>query len=367
MKKNQVRDIFLYGGVSKEEYNQIKPLIQNENQKIWKFLSVFLEVVFAGLFALALFEPSHNKYIIGYGLLAGSMIIFCLLIAIFVKSHSKAVLPIIYTAIMIMLGVFIYIGVFVEIDRPTVVFSVLVVGLPLVTIDRPLRSVSLSVITLAAYLILVSIFKQGFATKLTDILDGSIFAVIGMALATFISSVRTRDILVRFNAEVDRDTDALTSVSNKLAYDRRVDEISNLMQEGNIKFALAIFDVNNLKATNDTYGHEQGDKLLINCCNLIREALPNTDIYRIGGDEFAAIITDVDYQNRERLLRELYERINNIHEHAKTLKDDTSLALGVAVYNAKQDHDFMAVFSRADAQMYDHKKLLKRKNKYELD
>ena len=362
MKKNSIKETILYGGVSKEDYEEIKPLIIEENQKVWKFLSIFLEVVFAGIFALALFEKGHNAYIIPYGILAGTMIIFCLLISFAVKSPSKAVLPIIYSAIVIMLGCFIYAGVFVEINHPTVVYSVIVVGLPLVTLDRPIRTMSLFLASLAAYLAFVLAFKNGFSVVLTDVLDGSIFTVIGIALSIFTSTVRIRDLLTRYRAEVERDTDALTSVSNKLAYDRRVEQISKKMKENDFKFALAIFDVNNLKATNDTYGHEQGDKLLIRCCNLIRECLPNTVIYRIGGDEFAAIITGVDYTNRERLLREMYERINNIHENAKTLLEDTSLALGVAVYNRKNDHDYMSIFSRADAQMYDHKKILKNKN-----
>ena len=136
------------------------------------------------------------------------------------------------------------------------------------------------------------------------------------------------------------------------------------MGDNSFKFAVAIFDVNGLKQTNDTYGHDQGDKLLIRCCELVQGSFPNTPIYRIGGDEFVAIITGEDYANRERLIREFHEKMDAIHENAKSLLDDTSLAIGVAIYNPKRDRDYLSVFSRADAEMYDNKRVTKARNAF---
>ena len=50
MASKSVKEYLLYGGVSKEEYNSIKPLIAEENHKVWKLVSIILEILFIGLF-----------------------------------------------------------------------------------------------------------------------------------------------------------------------------------------------------------------------------------------------------------------------------------------------------------------------------
>ena len=56
--------------------------------------------------------------------------------------------------------------------------------------------------------------------------------------------------------------------------------------------SLIYFDVNNLKAVNDTFGHKFGDKYLIKFVSNVKQAMPNDDLYRIGGDEFILISND---------------------------------------------------------------------------
>lgn len=365
MARSTLKELLFYGGVSKEEYETIKPLISEENHKVWRLVSIILEILFIGLFVFALVEPTHEKYILSFGILAGLLIIAVLMFLVIMKPTSKILLPFIYVTIAVILGVFIYTGTFVEVGRPTVIFPAIVIGLSFVTLDRPIRYSSLLLTILAAFIALICVFKnRSFEVFITDILDASIFTVAGIFVSVFISTIRCRDLVMRMVAEKDRDTDALTGVSNKLAYDRRVTMISEKMKDGGIKFAVAIFDVNGLKITNDTFGHEQGDKLLVRCCEMIQESLPNTTLYRIGGDEFAAIITGEDYANREKIVREIHEKVDKAHEDSTSLMDDTSIAIGVAVYNPSKDRDFLSVFSRADAEMYDNKRVTKAKNSY---
>ncbi len=363
MAKHSLKEHVLCAGVSEEEYNNILPLIAEENHRVWKVISIILEILFVGLFIFALVDPSHKDYVVPFGILAGTMILFVLAFLI-LKSPTKALLPIIYVASIIILAVFIYTGTYIERDRPAVVYSGLVIGLALVTLDRPIRIGIIPFLGLCVYIPLTLVFKTSASVIVTDILDASIFTVAGIAISIFVGRIRVRDMVMRRNAEIDRDKDALTEVANKLAYDRRVEEISLQMKESSFKFALAIFDINGLKVTNDTYGHGEGDKLLIRCTKIIEESFPNSEIYRIGGDEFAVILTDTDYVNRERLIRELHERINSTHEKATSLLDDAPIAFGVAVYNKNKDKDFVTVFSRADAEMYDNKRVTKARNSY---
>ena len=367
MNKTRIVERLFYGGVKKEEFASIKHLINEENHRVWKVISIIAEILFVGLFIFALVEPNHKAYIVPFSILAGVMILFVLAFLVFLKPTSKALLPFIYVASVTILAVFIYTGSYVEKDRPGVVFPALALGLALVTLDRPLRNSLVPVLGLAVYIPLIITFKSDVDVMLTDILTSSIFTLTGIALSIFISRIRIRDLLMRKNAEIDRDKDALTEVANKLAYDRKVEEISLQMKQGDIKFAIAVFDINELKVTNDTYGHGEGDKLLIRCTKIIEESFPNSTTYRIGGDEFAVIIMDQDYANRERLIRELHERIRISHEKSTSLLDDTPIAFGVAVYNKQKDRDYVAVFSRADAEMYDNKRVTKARNNYQAE
>lgn len=367
MSKVNIKEQLLYGGVSKEEYDHIRPLIAEENHRIWRVVSIILEILYIGLFIFVLVEHNHQEWVPPFGILAGVMILSVLAFTVWLKPGSKALLPFIYFSVIIMHGVFIYTGVFVDDNRPTVIFPALVVGLSFLTLDRPIRYMSTLLTTLIVFIVLdltVKMPNTNTTVIITDILCGSIFTLAAMFISMFVNNIRTKDLVMRINAEEERDTDALTNVANKMAYDKRVPLVSQKMKEGGYRFAIAIFDVNGLKMTNDTYGHDQGDKLLIRCCNLIRDSFKNSTIYRIGGDEFVIIIEGTDYANRERILRDLYNKIDEAHQKATSLLDDTSIALGVAVYNPKQDRDYITVFSRADAQMYDNKRVTKAKNKY---
>ena len=368
MARNTVREYFIYGGVTKEEYDSIGHLIAEENHRVWKLVSIIFEIVFVGLFIFSIINGNHRDWSIGFGILAGTMIFSVLAFLVLLKPSSKALLPFIYISLTVVVATDIYLGIFVEKARPSVVFPALMVGISFLTLDRPIRFLCMQFVSLAAFLSLTCIFKNNIngntIVLVTDILAGTLFASAGVLISLFLSSIRMRDLVMRKNAEVERDRDALTKVANKLAYDRRVDEINSKLKESGFKFAVVIFDVNGLKLTNDTYGHDQGDKLLVRCCELVQSSFPNTPIYRIGGDEFVAIVTGEDYANRERLIREFHESVDKSHEEATSLLEDTSIAIGVAIFNPKRDHDFISVFSRADAEMYDNKRVTKARNAF---
>ena len=368
MARNTIKEYLIYGGVTKEEYDSIGHLIAEENHRIWKLVSIIFEIVFIGLFIFTLINSNHRDWSVGFGILSGTMIFSVLAFLVLLKPQSKALLPFVYITLTVVIGTVIYIGIFIEKARPSVVFPALMVGISFLTLDRPIRFLCMQFISLATFITLTSILKNNVGGNtivlVTDILAGTLFTGAGILISLFLSSLRMRDLVMRKNAEIERDKDALTNVANKLAYDRMVDTINAKIGESGFKFAVAIFDVNGLKQTNDTYGHDQGDKLLVRCCEMIQTSFKNTQVYRIGGDEFVTIITGEDYANRERIIREFHEKVEKTHEEAKNLLEDTSIAIGVAIYNPKRDHDYISVFSRADAEMYDNKRVTKARNAF---
>jgi diguanylate cyclase (GGDEF)-like protein len=149
--------------------------------------------------------------------------------------------------------------------------------------------------------------------------------------------------------------DTLTSVRNKHAYAAMEEEINEQIASGeNRDFAIAVFDVNNLKETNDQLGHIAGDQFIKSACELICSTFKHSPVFRIGGDEFAVILMGRDYRDRGILMGKID---STIKENRRTRL--VTMAGGISAFNFKTDKFVRDVFERADAAMYENKKMFK--------
>ncbi len=155
--------------------------------------------------------------------------------------------------------------------------------------------------------------------------------------------------------------DALTHVRNKGAYAAHIDELQMRLEkeDGKLQFAVGMFDCDNLKLINDKYGHEKGDEYLVAACRLICRVFQHSPVFRIGGDEFAAILQDDDLQNRDALAQKFADAMVEINSTANEEWEQVHVAMGIAVYDAQVDHEVNDVTRRADALMYENKRIRK--------
>lgn len=152
--------------------------------------------------------------------------------------------------------------------------------------------------------------------------------------------------------------DPLTGVKNKTAYLEVANKMDELARLKRPEFAVIVFDINGLKNVNDTYGHDFGDILIADTCKIICHTFKQTPIYRIGGDEFVALLENDDYKNSIQLLNQLQKDIDAYNEQPhNTIK--ISVAKGIAVYSEATDYTFQDVFKRADNAMYYNKAKMK--------
>ena len=150
--------------------------------------------------------------------------------------------------------------------------------------------------------------------------------------------------------------DALTSVRNKGAYDLFMEQIQKSINEGeDPKFAIAIFDCDDLKQINDTYGHDKGDVYLKNSCHLICRVFTKSPVFRLGGDEFAVILQGEDYLNRDKLREFFIVKSAEICAFAKEPWEKISVAIGMTDYSYADDKDVHSTARRADHLMYENK------------
>ncbi len=152
--------------------------------------------------------------------------------------------------------------------------------------------------------------------------------------------------------------DSLTSLHNKGAFDICVLNLQKQMEESQdtpLGFAVCIFDCNGLKDVNDENGHDKGDIYLKETSKIICEVFDHSPVFRIGGDEFAAVLTGGDYLSREELLRLFDERCAEKRRTELDPWQRVDVARGMAVYDPREDQTVNDVVRRADRYMYEHK------------
>ena len=150
--------------------------------------------------------------------------------------------------------------------------------------------------------------------------------------------------------------DALTKVRSATAYHELVDGIEKRVANGTARFCVAVFDINSLKEINDTHGHEWGDTIIRGAAEAISGAFGAEFTYRIGGDEFAVVLEDVEPERMEGQMDEVDAGVERFN--ARHAAEDVTLAVskGMAAYRPGEDSGYRAVFARADRTMYERKK-----------
>ena len=153
--------------------------------------------------------------------------------------------------------------------------------------------------------------------------------------------------------------DDLTGVKSKRLFaEAELQWDARIREDGTAPFAVAVFDLNGLKHINDTRGHAAGDRYICAASALICTTFQHSPVFRIGGDEFAAVLTGGDFEKRDALTEE-FRALNA----ARRFPDEAVVACGISVFVPGQDTRFREVFERADADMYKNKKELKEKQK----
>lgn len=142
--------------------------------------------------------------------------------------------------------------------------------------------------------------------------------------------------------------DKLTGLYNRAFFE---EELKRLDTERCLPLSLLMGDVNGLKVANDVFGHEEGDKLLQQIAQLFHEIFRKEDIIaRVGGDEFAVILPNVDFH----VLNEIVDRIKERCSSGQGEKIPLSISMGYAT-KTKPEQDISVVLNQAENSMYNNK------------
>ena len=153
--------------------------------------------------------------------------------------------------------------------------------------------------------------------------------------------------------------DSLTGLRNTNSYWAWITDFDKEIETREIVFGVLVLDINYLKETNDRFGHDVGNKLIVSAAHIISSTFKRSPVFRIGGDEFLVILQNRDLDDLEELLKKFDEECLN--ESISTDKENipVSIAKGFARYDMEKDSNFIDVFNRADDAMYENKREIK--------
>lgn len=154
-------------------------------------------------------------------------------------------------------------------------------------------------------------------------------------------------------------TDGLTGLYNRAAFNRDIHDRAAAGGEETVPTALFMFDLNDLKKCNDNFGHEFGDRYITMFSGILKKIFKTEGTcYRLGGDEFCALISDTSQQT----IHDIKEKLECFlsEENSKQFVVPVSVAVGCAVYKPDTDKSLDDTMKRADEMMYQNKQEIKK-------
>lgn len=144
--------------------------------------------------------------------------------------------------------------------------------------------------------------------------------------------------------------DSLTGLYNRMFFE---EELKRLDTERNLPISIIIGDVNNLKLTNDIFGHSVGDDLLKKVADILRKSCREDDIIaRMGGDEFVILLPKTGEPEADSIV----ERIKDLFFKEKSYAVQGSISMGIGVKKSNEQN-IKAVIKEAEDKMYFEKAL----------
>lgn len=150
--------------------------------------------------------------------------------------------------------------------------------------------------------------------------------------------------------------DVLTDLYNRHFFEQ---QIQRLNEQENHAVTLILCDLDRLKHVNDSFGHQAGDNFIITAANVLQKTFHPHTVARIGGDEFAIIVEHLHVEDAD-----IVTIIANLHKAIDEFNADDQLpiplSISVGLASTAQSIGHMhTLFTQADLQMYDEKRLKK--------
>lgn len=229
-------------------------------------------------------------------------------------------------------------------------------------IYRILRGIGLSSIAFAAIIDMIRYYASANSDSAMFVRIGILIFILcygSSSLENTINAVRL-GIKTEFVSRLAYH-DGLTGIGNRTAFEEHLVELEKI-KDSVPAVGIVMFDVNDLKYVNDNLGHHCGDSMLIKSAEIIQSAFEGLECecFRIGGDEFAVLISGDNVEERYNTGIEAFTENVKAHNALPDKEFRISIAYGFCEYDKTCGlKKLMDVYQRADMSMYENKKEMK--------
>ena len=151
-------------------------------------------------------------------------------------------------------------------------------------------------------------------------------------------------------------TDELTDLYNRRGFFALAEQELKLANRLRKSVFLFYLDIDNLKDINDSYGHLEGDMMILETANILRRTFRQSDtISRIGGDEFVVILNGAKQADCEIVSSRLQTNLEGFNKKLNR-GYKLSMSVGIAFYNPEDPASIDELLSQADKSMYENKR-----------
>lgn len=223
------------------------------------------------------------------------------------------------------------------------------------------HTIKVGVASAALYTVTSILANYFFVTGIsytTLIIRSLLLLMAAFAISSFNYELKKYDEMRKKEFRLAR-TDKLTGLANRHYMDQKLrEELDYALSKGTVLNVL-LFDLDNFKGFNDTYGHTSGDKLLILFSDIIRQCVRNSDIpIRYGGEEFMILIKDLDIilakSVGDRIRRQLEKQ--RVYLGQQDEKRKVTVSCGVAQFPT-HSANIKEVIEKADQALYHAKEI----------
>ena len=152
-------------------------------------------------------------------------------------------------------------------------------------------------------------------------------------------------------------TDSLTGLYNRRGFMILGEQLLKIANRNRSPMAILFGDLNGMKKINDSFGHQEGDRALLDTAEIFRRTFRESDILsRIGGDEFV-VLASAGKREGEAICCRLQANVC-AQNRAAGRSYEISISVGMAMYDPTHPQSLEDVLSSADKAMYEQKKAL---------
>ncbi|GEA13342.1 diguanylate cyclase [Alteromonas sp. KUL49] len=182
----------------------------------------------------------------------------------------------------------------------------------------------------------------------------SIYGTYMFLLARKMNKEYTTRVMQQLQLEQLNNQDSLTGIANRRSFDKSFVDVWGIRSRPDGRISLMLIDIDLFKRVNDTYGHAVGDDVIKKVAKAIREVCRRESdiVARIGGEEFAVLISTKDQDFILELAERIRSNIENMQMHSDTDSFQVTVSIGVATLEPSREMAPKTLFTLADSNLY---------------